>query len=102
MFLPSNVAIRRAIEHMMANDPVGPTKLAVAFWGWTAERVLSGECRIICDLFSGSCNPATIRAIWARQSCLVFHLDKLHAKVVANSAGAIVSQREYVDERARA
>lgn len=91
MFLPSNERIRTEIELLMAEDPVGPTKLAVAFWGTGADRFLQGECRIICDLLSGACNPKTIAAIRARPSCLVFHLDKLHAKVVLNRAGAIVS-----------
>lgn len=91
MFLPSNERIRTEIESLMAEDPVGPTRLAVAFWGAGAERILQGECRIICDLLSGACNPKTIANIRARPSCLVFHLDKFHAKVVLNTAGAIVS-----------
>lgn len=91
MFLPSNERIRIEIESLIAEDPIGPTRLAVAFWGSGADRILQGECRIICDLLSGACNPRTIAAIRARPSCLVFHLDKLHAKVVLNRAGAIVS-----------
>jgi hypothetical protein len=91
MFLASNKDIRKEIECLMEQDPAGPTKFAVAFWGRDAERIPDGPSWIICDLYSGFCNPETIAALLKRSSCRVFYLNGLHAKVVVNKAGAVVS-----------
>lgn len=91
MFLASNKAIRREIQNLIEQDPVGPTKFAVAFWGRGAERIPKGPSQIICDLYSGACNPDVIAALRDLPSCRVFYLNGLHAKVVVNKAGAVVS-----------
>lgn len=91
MFLASNQDIRREIQNLIENDPVGPTMFAVAFWGRGAEHIPKGPARIICDLYSGACNPDVIATLRELPSCRVFYLDGLHAKVVINKAGAVVS-----------
>jgi len=91
MFLGSNKDIRREIESLIEQDPAGPTKFAVAFWGRDAERIPKGPSWIICDLYSGSCNPDVIAVLRDQPSCLVFNLKGLHAKVVVNKAGAVIS-----------
>lgn len=90
-FLASNKDIRREIESLIKEDPAGPTRFAVAFWGRDAERIPNGPSWIICDLYSGSCNPDVIAVLRDRPSSLVFYLNGLHAKVVVNKAGAVVS-----------
>lgn len=91
MFLASNKDIRAEIENLIQQDPAGPTKFAVAFWGRDAERIPNGPSWIICDLYSGACNPDVIAALHNRPSCRVFYLNGLHAKVVVNNAGAVIS-----------
>jgi hypothetical protein len=91
MFLPSNKEIKAAIENLIEQDPTGPTKFAVAFWGRDAERIPNGPSWIICDLYSSACNSDVIGALRNRPSCRIFYLDGLHAKVVVNNAGAVIS-----------
>jgi hypothetical protein len=91
MFLASNKDIRNEIESLIEQDPAGPTKFAVAFWGRGAERIPNGPSWIICDLYSGACNPDVIAVLRDQPSSRVFYLNGLHAKVVVNKAGAVVS-----------
>jgi PLD-like domain len=60
-------------------------KLAVAYWGEGAARELglskrTVSTRIICDLWSGRCNPDEIKSLLS-YGAIIRTLDKLHAKV---------------------
>lgn len=91
MFLDSGRAIAGQIQALIDEEISQPVRLAVAFWGLGADYKLRGACEIICDLASGACNPAVIRALRKRDNCVVLKLSGLHAKVVIGSAGAVVS-----------
>lgn len=91
MFLESGRAIAARIQLLVDEEVQQPVRLAVAFWGAGADFNIRGECRIICDLGSGLCNPAVIKALLARDNVVVLQLPGLHAKVVVSSTGAVVS-----------
>ncbi|WP_194724054.1 phospholipase D family protein [Noviherbaspirillum malthae] len=91
MFLDSGRAIAEKIQELIDEEVYQPVRMAVAFWGAGADYKLRGRCELICDLDSGACNPAVIRALLQRDNCVVLKLDGLHAKVVIGSTGAVVS-----------
>jgi hypothetical protein len=91
MFLASGKTIAARIQALVDDEVTPPVKLAVAFWGAGADFTLRGACLIVCDLVSGACNPAVIRALQQRDNCVVRKYDGLHAKVVIGSTGAVVS-----------
>lgn len=91
MFLNSGKEIAERIKFLINEEVTGIVKLAVAFWGTGADYQLRGACQVICDLESGACNPAVIRALLKRNNCVVLKLAGLHAKVVISSAGAVIS-----------
>lgn len=91
MFLESGRAIAAKIKSLIDEEVSEPMRMAVAFWGTSADYEIKGASRIICDLDSGACNPTVIRALMKRPSCIVLNLPKLHAKVVIGSNGAVVS-----------
>jgi hypothetical protein len=71
----------------------GCARLAVAFWGDGAVKRLGldtrqGETRVVCDLYSGGCNPEEIAKLLIHR-IEVRYLDKLHAKFYS-TPGAVV------------
>jgi hypothetical protein len=72
----------------------GLASLAVAFWGDGAARKLGldqrkGKTRILCDLYSGGCNPDEIKRLLKPQ-IEVRYLKGLHAKLYCMEHGAVV------------
>ena len=74
----------------------GDVSAAVAFWGRKAatetrlSRKRNGKVRILCDLFSGACNPDEILKLVERKGVQVRRLSGMHAKVWVNKHRAIV------------
>lgn len=63
-------------------------KAAVAFWGRDSDNwVTAPDARIVCNLATGSSNPAAIKALGARAR----QLDTLHAKVYVGAQNCIVA-----------
>jgi phospholipase D-like protein len=74
----------------------GEKKLAVAYWGSGATKEFgvkelpdAENIFILCDLFSGSCNPKEIKALLDR-GCKIKTIDGLHAKVYCSTNTAII------------
>jgi hypothetical protein len=74
----------------------GEKKLAVAYWGSGATKEFgikeladAENIFVLCDLFSGSCNPKEIKALLDR-GCKVKTIDGLHSKVYCSSNTAII------------
>jgi hypothetical protein len=91
MFLESGRAIAVKIKSLFDDEVSEPMRLAVAFWGASADYEIRGASKIICDLESGACNTEVIRALMTHPSRVVLKLAGLHAKVVVGSNGAVVS-----------
>lgn len=87
--------IRQEIARVLLSG--APARAAVAFWGQDAEKALAisrdmvKQCqlKIICDLESGACNPATIRKLIDADTQVRF-LKKLHAKVYLGNGEAVI------------
>jgi phosphatidylserine/phosphatidylglycerophosphate/cardiolipin synthase-like enzyme len=69
-------------------------KIAVAYWGRGAEKLLQSESKgfkVICNLMSGGTNPEVIRNLRKfRPRVEVRHHDDLHAKVFIGDHAAII------------
>ncbi|QMV74349.1 hypothetical protein HS961_16750 [Comamonas piscis] len=91
MFLKSGACIAARIRLLTNENHTTPARLAVAFWGDGAEKIIQGPSQIICDLESGACNPDAISNLLLRQNCTVLKYSGLHAKVVISTDGAVVS-----------
>jgi hypothetical protein len=70
-------------------------RLAVSYWGNGASKQLGldqfgpSKLQIICDLFSGVCNPDELRAL-VKGGALIRCVDGLHSKVYLTKARAVV------------
>ena len=86
-------AIQREVRCILAMS--GEAVVAVAFWGDTGAELTgvtarrSGTTRVLCDLFSGACNPAEISLLLASK-IPVRTTDGMHAKVWCVGDFAIV------------
>lgn len=72
----------------------GTARLAVAFWGNGAVRSLGlrgrkGQTQVLCDLFSGCCNPDEIKRL-LRAHVEVRYVSGLHAKLYSTPGGVVV------------
>lgn len=72
----------------------GPCDLAVAFWGADAADFLglpedASGYRIVCDAFSGACNPKTIKDLLHRGASVV-DVEGIHAKVYVGRSCMVV------------
>ena len=74
----------------------GVKRLAVAYWGAGAinELALSKlpdkkQVRILCDLFSGACNPVEMLKLY-KSGFRFKAVDKLHSKVYCSEAAVII------------
>ena len=91
-FLADN-EILTEVNQLVAST--GELLAAVAFWGVGAVdetgiiKRAKGTARILCDLFSGACNPAEIR-ILLENDLEVRTLRGMHAKVWLNGHDVIV------------
>ncbi|MDT3668956.1 MAG: phospholipase D family protein [Aromatoleum sp.] len=98
MFLGSKDAVLAMLHRFTESQPANqPLRIAVAFWGSGAERIVSREkqYQIICNLLSGGTNPEVIRVLRAMPNVEIRHLTELHAKVVLASTGAIVGSSNF-------
>lgn len=92
-FLPTS-SILTAVRKLIRAE--GDVIAAVAYWGAGAlsntgiSRKRNGTVRILCDLFSGSCNPVEIEKAIRQSNTEVKTLDGLHAKVWQNGNTSIV------------
>lgn len=72
----------------------GACDVAVAFWGRDAPQRLGlrgpHRTRVLCDLYSGACNPAAIRAL-LELGVEVRDIPSLHAKVYIGPQSMIVA-----------
>jgi hypothetical protein len=69
--------------------------LAVAYWGKNAAEGIGldaavGTVRVICDAWSGACNPDELRKLYNHPNVQLRSLDNLHSKVYLTSKGAVV------------
>lgn len=72
----------------------GLARLAVAYWGEGAMRQLGlerlpSETRVLCDLWSGCCNPDEIKGL-LKAGVSVRYFNKLHAKLYCTPGGIII------------
>lgn len=72
----------------------GVAKLAVAFWGDGANNKIGvtkrkEETRILCNLFSGGCNPDEIKKM-LKPTVQMRYLNGLHAKLYWTRGGMVV------------
>ena len=72
----------------------GLARLAVAYWGEGAIKQLGlerlpSETRVLCDLWSGCCNPDEIKGL-LKAGVSVRYFNKLHAKLYCTPAGIII------------
>ena len=96
MRLLAGTEIQHAVSSLVSRD--GNVDIAVAYWGQDSlERTgiaskHNGELRVICDLLSGSCNPAPIAALkeWHDIPVRVRTLDRLHAKIWINGNDVVL------------
>ena len=92
-FLPSQHILEQ-VQRLVCED--GDVLAAVAFWGCGAvaqTRIASkrnGCVRVLCDLFSGSCNPNEIQILLNCSNVKVCTLHGMHAKVWENGDHVIV------------
>ncbi|MCY4596243.1 MAG: phospholipase D-like domain-containing protein, partial [Bryobacterales bacterium] len=93
MRLLAGTEIQQAVSSLVSQD--GDVDIAVAYWGQDSlERTgiankENGKLRVICDLLSGSCNPAPIAAL-KQNRIPVLTLDRLHSKVWINGNDVIL------------
>lgn len=81
-FLSDSAVLKEISKGLKA----GPADLAVAFWGKNAARTLrltnvKQTLRIICDAYSGACNPDELRVLLGNRKVEIKWLNGLHAKV---------------------
>lgn len=90
----SSQHILEQVQSLVCED--GDVLAAVAFWGCGAveqtriARKRNGCVRVLCDLFSGSCNPNEIQTLLNCSNVKVCTLHGMHAKVWANGDHVIV------------
>lgn len=90
----SNQRILEQVRRLVDED--GDVRAAVAFWGSNAvdqtgiAHKRNGRVRVLCDLFSGSCNPYEIETLLNCSNVKVRTLYGMHAKVWANGDHVIV------------
>lgn len=90
----SSQHILEQVQSLVCED--GDVLAAVAFWGRGAveqtriARKRNGCVRVLCDLFSGSCNPNEIQTLLNFSNVKVCTLHGMHAKVWANGDHVIV------------
>ena len=90
----SNQRILEQVRSLVGED--GDVRAAVAFWGSNAvdqtgiAHKRNGRVRVLCDLFSGSCNPYEIETLLNCSNAKVRTLYGMHAKVWANGDHVIV------------
>ncbi len=91
----SDSGINKAVDRLITKRR--PISIAVAFWGkgsakhLLAKSVRTQKIRIICDLFSGACNPKEIKELFdEKKRITVRSLDDLHAKVWMSGGSVIV------------
>ena len=93
MRLLAGTEIHQAVNDLVSRE--GDVDIAVAYWGQDSldrtgiANKENGRLRVICDLLSGSCNPAPIAAL-KRDGTPVLTLDRLHAKVWINGNDVIL------------
>lgn len=98
MFLGSKDEVLAMLQRLTKSQPEAePLRIAVAFWGNGAERIVASERRyqIICNLLSGGTNPEVIRALRVMPNVEIRHLAELHAKVILTSTLAIVGSANF-------
>lgn len=99
MFLRNSDALIQSVERVIANHRSNaPIRIAVAFWGAGAEKLLSNtgsRVQIVCNLMSGGTNPSVIRCLRLKPNIEVLQLNTLHAKVVIGDSGAIISSANF-------
>jgi hypothetical protein len=89
----TGLAIQKEVRRLMSMP--GDAVVAVAFWGAGGSSRIGlsprrpGSTRVLCDLFSGSCNPDEIAALRAAKVS-VRTMDGMHAKVWCVGDVAIV------------
>lgn len=90
----SSQHILEQVQRLVCED--GDVLAAVAFWGCGAveqtriARKRNGCVRVLCDLFSGSCNPNEIQTLLNFSNVKIRTLHGMHAKVWANGDHVIV------------
>ncbi|MGM5022182.1 phospholipase D family protein [Tardiphaga sp. 367_B4_N1_1] len=76
-------------------EAAGLKKFAVAFWGQGAANQLGiskangAECRILCDLFSGACNPKEMQGL-LDLGCEIKTIDGLHSKIYCSHSQVVI------------
>jgi hypothetical protein len=81
------------LRNELASD-AGEALLAVAYWGKGAAKELgfdtrTAPTRVICDLWSGLCNPNEIKAL-LKYGVQIKTRDRFHAKAYRISGGVII------------
>ena len=90
----SNQHILEHVRSLVGED--GEVRAAVAFWGSGAveqtgiAQKRNGCVRVLCDLFSGACNPSEIQFLLDCPNVKIRTLHGMHAKVWANGDHVIV------------
>ena len=90
----SSQHILEEVQRLVSKD--GDILAAVAFWGCGAVEQTgiahknNGCVRILCDLFSGSCNPNEIQILLSLPSVKVRTLYGMHAKVWVNDDDHVI------------
>ena len=93
MRLLAGTEIHQAVNDLVSRE--GDVDIAVAYWGQDSldrtgiANKENGKLRVICDLLSGSCNPAPVAAL-KKDGKPVLTLDRLHAKVWINGNDVIL------------
>jgi hypothetical protein len=91
-FLSDNEIITNTSEALRNSDAAD---LAVAYWGANAIETLglrriAGPVRILCDAYSGACNPDVLEQLLEMENVHLRTRDGLHAKVFMTSTSLIV------------
>ena len=93
MRLLAGTDIQQTVSSLVSRD--GDVDIAVAYWGQDSlERTgiankHNGKLRVICDLLSGSCNPAPIATL-KQDEIPVRTLNRLHSKIWINGNDVIL------------
>ncbi|MCW0234261.1 MAG: phospholipase D family protein [Ferrovibrio sp.] len=87
-------SLSRAIRSVTRKTE-GTLRLAVAFWGKGAADDLikpskAKKIHIVCDLYSGACNPHELLKIVGDKRVSLRHLNGLHAKVYCGGDFAVI------------
>ncbi|ALO34549.1 hypothetical protein CMT41_07330 [Colwellia sp. MT41] len=93
-FLCDSNAILKAISNLIEGHlSENPIEIAVAFWGKESSVILNENKKfsLICNLNMGGTNPNEVKKILKLSGVNMLQHDKLHAKVVISSEGAIIS-----------